>query len=63
MVEYVKCQDYDPYHPKADSLGMHSFWRADSNGETIATADTKAECMRKAKEYLGREKEKNKMHK
>lgn len=52
-VDFVKCQEYDPYNPKADSLGLHYFWRADLCGETIATAcETKAECMKKVREYL-----------
>ena len=52
-VTFIKCQEYNPYHPKANSLGMRSFWRADCGGETIATlCDTKAECEREVRSII-----------
>lgn len=51
-VDFVKCEEYNPYHPKANSLGMRSFWRADYKGNSIAYGDTKAECVKYARNYL-----------
>lgn len=51
-IVYTKCQEYDPYDPKANKLGLRSFWRADYKGQSIAWGDTKAECMKNAKNYL-----------
>lgn len=52
-VEFVKCEEYNPMHRKANSLGVRSFWRADYHGETIATlCDTKAECMREVRRII-----------
>ena len=44
-VNFVKCTEYNPYHEKANSLGIRSFWRADYNGLSLAWADTKKECI------------------
>lgn len=52
-VDFLKCEEYNPLHPKANSIGMRSFWRADYYGETIATlCDTKAECVKEARRFL-----------
>lgn len=52
-IEFTKCEEYNSIHPKANSLGMRKFWRADYCGVTVATlCDTKAECVQKAKMYL-----------
>ena len=41
MIEYVNCQEYDPYNERSNSLGMHTFWRADYKGQTIGYGETK----------------------
>lgn len=52
-VEFKKCEEYNPMHPKANSMGMRKFWRADYNGQTIATlCDTKTECVAEVRRYL-----------
>lgn len=53
-VTFTKCKEYAPYSDKADKLGMKTFWRADYNGETLAIADTKAECVKEARTALRR---------
>ena len=51
-VIFVKCEEYDPYSPKANSLGMKPFWRAEYNDETIAIADTKSECVSRVRLFI-----------
>ena len=52
-VNFVKCEEYDPFNPRSDKLGMCIFWRADYCGETIATAcRTKAECVAEVRQYI-----------
>lgn len=54
-VDFVKCEEYNPYHKKANRLGMRTFWRADYYGKTIVTlCDTKAECVQEVREYIRR---------
>lgn len=54
-VEFLKCEEYNPYHPKANSYGMRTFWRADYCGQTIVTlCDTKAECILEARAWIRR---------
>lgn len=52
-VMFIKCEEYDPYHNRANKYGMRTLWRADYHGKTIASlCDTKAECIEKVKEYI-----------
>lgn len=51
-IEYIKCQEYNPYSAKANKLGLKIFWRAEYRGEVIAYGDTKKECIQNAKNYL-----------
>lgn len=54
-VEFIKCEEYDPFDTRANSYGMRSFWRADYYGETIVTScDTKAECIKEVRAYIKR---------
>ena len=56
-VVFVRCEEYNPLHPKSDVNGFRKFWRADYEGKTIATlCDTKAECMAEVRNYIRRKK-------
>ena len=52
-VNFERCEEYNPFSPRANKLGMCSFWRADYYGDTIATAcRTKAECVAEVRRYI-----------
>lgn len=51
-VEFNKCAEYKPLSSQANALGMRSFWRATHRGKTIATAYTKAECLKEVRDYI-----------
>ena len=52
-VMFIKCEEFDSCHPRANKYGMRTFWRADYHGETIVSlCDTKADCLEKVKEYI-----------
>lgn len=54
-VDFVKCEEYNPYSSRSNKFGMRTFWRADYHGETIATlCDTKAECISEVRAYIKR---------
>ena len=46
MIECVKCQEYNPFSPRANKLGMETFWRAyDTTTEQYAYGYTKSEAL------------------
>lgn len=52
-VEFAKYTDYDPENSKADDYGEVSYWKAATpDGQTIAQAYTKKECVKAAREYV-----------
>lgn len=52
-VEFKKYTEYDPESSKADNYGEVSYWKAITpEGDVIAQAYTKKECVKAAREYV-----------
>lgn len=51
-VDFIRCEEYSPFSPRRNALGLKTFWRADYAGESIAYGDTKAECRKEARSKL-----------
>ncbi|MEG1529391.1 MAG: hypothetical protein RR405_03460 [Clostridia bacterium] len=60
MFECKKCQEYNPFSPRANRLGMETFWRAyDPETGQYALGNTKTEALLELKAKLTK-KSKNK---